>query len=279
MASSGTAMYTNIMEDMEQFDYGIPITNKYKSKTSYINKSKNNQSRPRYQMAAQDEQRLRSPYGISKPFDENEQEKDRKSLDLSIDSEALLAILTKLDAHNIQMAHKNCVAWFGKQMPIEHIGFLYRPIVSYDKDRKYKPTFRTKVNVNKNADNCTRFYTIREEDGMTRYIEHDSSIITKGCRLVPICEISSLWFSSKAFGMTLDCTDVIVFSGSQREEFPFQWGDSKAVPMDASSDHHQNTGDVQNGRSTSPTSSAQVQQFGSSSFGSGFVPPSEPFDH
>ena len=32
--------------------------------------------------------------------------------------------------------------------------------------------------------------------------------------------------------MTLECTEVIVFPGAQREEFPFQWGDSQAVPME-----------------------------------------------
>lgn len=274
-----TSMYTNMKTDMEHFDYGAPIPNKYKSKTCYVNKSKSNPTRARYQMVAQDESRLRCPYGISKPFEENEQEKDRKSLDMTIDSDVILDILTKLDEQNVQVAHKNALSWFGKQMSIDQIRFMYQPIVRPHKDGKYKPTFRTKVNCNPTAENCTRFFTIREEQGVIKYIARDSSIITNGCQVVPIVEISSLWFSSKTFGMSIDCTDVIVFSGLQRDEFPFQWGDSKPVPMESSDEPSQSERLDSEPICELQSPTAAVDNSSSGRHGSVFVPPAEPYSH
>ena len=258
---SSTAMYTSIPTDMQSFLYREPITNKYKSKTAYVNKSASDQSRPRYQMATKDDPRLRAPYGISKPFDEKQQDSDRKSLDMSIESENLLKVLSALDEHNVKVAFENCEKWFGKKLPIEHIRFMYRPIVTPDKNGKYKPTFRTKINTNADADNATRFLLIDESSGQVQYTEKDSSIVTKGSRLVPIVEPSSLWFSSTQFGMTLECTDVIVFPTVTREEFPFQWGDAKPVPMDVDDAAKNAHPEVQETSSSTPN---------------GWVPPNEP---
>jgi len=257
-----TAIYSTIPQDMLNFMYKEPVTNKYKSKTSYINKSRDNASRPRYQLATKDDPRLRAPYGISKPFDEKQQDSDRKSLDMSIESESLLAVLKGLDQHNINVAFENCEKWFGKKLPREHITFMYRPLVTLDKAGKYKPTFRTKINTNASSDNATRFFMIEEADGrMVKYTEKDSSIVTKGSRLVPVVELGSLWFSSTQFGMTLECTEVIVFPNVQREEFPFQWGDSKAVPMDTDGNVH-----------------GAPEQDADSNPNDGYVPPQEPHD-
>ena len=97
---AAAAIYTSIPQDMVNFVYREPSVNKYKSKTSYVNKSRDDSSRPRYQFAAKDDQRLRAPYGISKPFDEKQQESDRKSLDMTIESDSLLEVLKALDQHH-----------------------------------------------------------------------------------------------------------------------------------------------------------------------------------
>jgi hypothetical protein len=224
--------YTSLPQDMSQFVYREPIVNKNKSRTSYINKSATDQSNPRYQMTTKDEPRLRAPYGISKPFDEKQADSDRKNLDLSVESDSLLKVLNELDEHNIQVAHKNCKAWFGKELPIDTLRFMYCPLVKHDKNGKYRPTFRTKVNTNKDSDNATRFFVIEEADGQVNYIEKDSSIVGQGSCVVPVV-VPSMWFGNTQFGGTLTCTDAIVFSsGTKREDFPFQWGDAKAVPME-----------------------------------------------
>lgn len=254
-----TGIYTSIPTEMLNYVYSEPVLNKYKSRASYVVKSASNPSRARYQMATKEDPRLKAPYGISKPFDEKQQDSDRKSLDLSIESDSLLDILVALDDHNVRVAFENCEKWFGKKLPIEHIKFMYRPIVTYDKNKKYRPTFRTKINVNADTDNATRFFLVEEKDGKVEYLEKNSSIISKGSRTVPIVEPASLWFGATQFGMTLECTDVIVFPSAQREEFPFHgWG--PAVPMA-----------VDEGGAV-PTQSLDTPP----SVSNGWVPPSEP---
>lgn len=254
--------YTSIPQDKKSFVYKEPVVNKFKSRTSYVNKSKDVLARPRYQMALKDEPQLRAPYGISKPFDDKQSDDDRKSLDMSIESDNLLAVLKDLDEHNINVAFENCERWFGKKLTREHITFMYRPIVTPDKNGKYRPTFRTKINTNAQSDRATRFFYIEEADNKVKYIQKDSAIVTKGCRLVPMVEIGSLWFSSTQFGMTLECTDLIVFPHAQREEFPFQWGETQAVPMDEES------------------AAGQYQREDSAEHrpGQDYVPPMEPHD-
>jgi hypothetical protein len=229
-----TRIYNSITEDCKTFLYKEPVVNKYKSRTAYINKSLDDQTKPRYQLASKDDPRLRAPYGISEPFDEKQKDSERKSLDLSIEFEGLLTGLKALDEHNVNVAFANCEKWFGKKLPIEHLRFMYKPLVTLDKTGKgYKPTFRTKVNLTRGTDNMTKFFVIEEANGKVKYVPKDSNVVTKGCRVVPVVEMASLWFSSTQFGMTLECTELIVFPGVQREEFPFQWGDDVPVPMEA----------------------------------------------
>lgn len=261
-----TRLYTSLAEDCKNFHYKDPVVNKFKSRTTYVNKTRDDQTRPRYQLASKEDPRLRAPYGISEPFDEKQKDTERKSLDLSIEFEGLLVALKAQDEHNIKVAYENCEKWFGKKLPIEHLTFMYKPIVTPDKTGKgYKPTFRTKVNLTRGTDNMTKFFVIEEVDGKVKYVEKDSSVVTKGCRVVPVVEIGSLWFSSTQFGMTLECTELIVFPGVQREEFPFQWGDNTAVPMETESD---NSGNPDNNSS----GSSHDQNSGSSDY----VPPSAP---
>lgn len=258
---SNTRMYTDIPTDMINFVYKAPIVNKFKSRTSYVVKSKDDPNRPRYQLASKTDPLLRTPYGISKPFDEKQQDSDRKSLDMSIESDALLEVLKKLDEHNVNVAFENCKLWFGKDLTRQHIEFMYRPLVTLDKEGKYKPTFRTKINVNAGSNQASRFFSIDETDTAVRYVQKDSSLLTKGSRVVPVVDVASLWFSSTQFGMTLECTEIIVFPSSQREQFPFQWGDGKpAVAMDTDETADQSSQD-------------QANQGGPAG---GYVPPSEP---
>ena len=234
MPSPQTRLYTSLAEDCKQFHYKDPVKNKYGSRNAYINKNRDESVRPRYQMAAKTDAHLRAPYGISEPFDEKQKDTDRKSLDITIESDALKNALDALDEHNIKTAFENCEKWFGKKLTMDHIRLMYKPIVTLPKEGKsYKPTFRTKVNLNPNEANATRFFAIEEgENGIVRYVEKDHSVLGKGSGTVPVIEIGSLWFAQTQFGMTLESTEIIVFPTRAREEFPFQWGDDKAVPMD-----------------------------------------------
>ena len=225
--------YTEIVKDMENWVFGEQVVNKYKSKSLYISKSKTQNDRPRFQMANKNESPLRAPYGISKPFDENEADKERKSLDFSIDNQTLLEILNQVDTNNLKLAEVNSEKWFGKKLSLPQIEFMYRRLVTHDSNGTYKPTFRTKVNTSQ-SDRRTRFFEVTENNGEVKYCETNHSVVVNGSKFFPIVEFSGFWFSAKSFGMTLDCTDTIVMPGIQREDFPFDFGNVKIKPKDKS---------------------------------------------
>ena len=222
-------MYDCISEDCKKFLYKDPVTNQYGSKTVYINESATSERRPKYQLGNKDT-RLKCPYGISEAYDKTKAEDTtRKSLDISLDNPALKQHLLALDAQNKRVAFENCERWFKRKLTEDQIDFMYQPLVRVDKSGKgYTDTTRTKVNV-ANNERATRFYTLIEKDGETYYRQEGASVIKNGSRIVPVVEIGSLWFNSSQFGMTLDCTDVIVFPSSERGMFDFVGIDAKPI--------------------------------------------------
>jgi hypothetical protein len=223
-------LYTSIPEDLKTFFYKEPILNKFKSKTSYINKTNLESTRPKYQLVSKTDPIPRAPYGISKQFDTTKEETDRKTLNLTIECESLFNVLQALDEHNIKVAFENSEKWFNKKLSIDNIRFMYKPLV-VPSTKGYSPTFKVKLNTNKQFERATRFFVLEEtSDGKMKYVEKDYTVIKQGCRCVPNVEISSMWFNTNQFGMILEATELIVFPTEQREEFPFQWGDSNNNP-------------------------------------------------
>lgn len=246
---STVSLYSSLATDSQNFFYKEPSKNQYGSKNSYINKSKDDSSTPRYQLATKDDIRMRAPFGISKPLEfkgngnqqgnqqqggQNDNNPDRKSVDLTIETESLLFQLRALDEQNIKVACENFEKWFGKKNLSPEViqsvlKTMYKPLVNEGTDAnkgKYKPTLRTKINLNRNQENYTKFYVLeQDENGNEKYVEKTSDVLVKGSTVVPIVKISSLWFSASQFGCTFDLTECIVFPPSSRESFPFQWGD------------------------------------------------------
>lgn len=228
-------LYKSIPDDCKKFNYKDPVVNKYKSVTVYVQESATSTRRPRYQLTSHEETRLKCPYGISEPFEDSKKNDSRKSLDISIDNPDLKAALLALDEHNKQVAFENCERWFKRPMPKEQIAFMYQSLVRPDRSGKgYTETVRTKVTLD-NSERATRFFTLIENpDGSVSYRQEKSSIIKNGSRIIPIIEVGSLWFTSKQFGMTLECTDVIVFPSTERGAFDFVGFSVK--PMDTEND-------------------------------------------
>lgn len=245
MAQS-TKLFTSIPEFLPHFVISDPMKNKYGSRTSYFRLSKDNTARPRFQMALSTE-RLEAPYGISDPFDEKNKETDRKSLDISITNEILINILSEVDEFVLKYASENCEKWFNKKFSIEQLRFMYRPLVTQPKTGKsYPPTFRTKVNLDRKSKNCTRFFTIEEQDNKISYILKDESILGKKAKIIPIIEFASVWFSTAQFGVTFETTDVIVYCSDERVEFPFNLGDDVVVePFEEGCDKENKTNEEQ----------------------------------
>jgi len=234
---STVSLYPTLAADAVNFFYKEPAKNQYGSRNAFINKSREEPITPSYQLVLKDEVRMRAPFGISKGLDEKQNSNpDRKSVDLTIESDVLLAQLRALDKHNVQVASDNSEKWFGKKIPVEiiNIANMYKPLVNEgtgDNKGKYRPTLRTKINLDK--DKGTKFYVlVKDAQGKDCYLPKTSDILTPGCTVAPIVKISSLWFNSTQFGCTFDLTKCIVFQNTQDDGFPFQWGDSPVTLAD-----------------------------------------------
>jgi hypothetical protein len=224
--------YTTLANDVKSFYYKEPQKNQYGSKNSYILKSKDNATTPMYQLVFQHEPRMRAPYGISKPLETKNgmvqnDNPFRKSLDLSIETDSLLEALKALDEHNIKVISDNSEKWYGKKISAEVIKMVqYRHVVNEGKPEnrgKYRPTLRTKLNLDPNQDSRTRFFVEeKNENGTIKFVEKSSDIIVKGCSLAPVIRISSIWIGSQ-FGCTIDITHCIVFPPPQNN-IQFIWG-------------------------------------------------------
>lgn len=305
--TSKTMMYDQIPLVMKDFNIKNPVKNEYGSKKATISRSATDFSRPRFQMTKANDVKPRAPFGISKPYAkpgqdpaEVKDESDRKSVDFTIEEKGVYDALEALDAFFVDYAYENRARLFpGKTPSKELIANMYRPIVTLPKEGKdYKPTYRTKINLQKDSQYATRVFQVVEEDSKVKYVKKDSSLITSKSRYVPVVELSSLWFGAAQWGVTFELTDVIAYMSADREEFPFQLGDGvDVVPMDtdevqqSSPQPMTSSGDnTTNANNTTTTTnppqqsftqqSAQPQQPSnqqSSNSSNGFVPPAAPY--
>lgn len=239
-----TPLYQQMRQDMTNFVYKPQVENKHKALVSHVGLCPERPSqRPTYQLCSVDNL-FRAPYGVSKPFSEKNgdeapkqtvvESSNRKTLDLSLEGhDELLGILSDLDKHNVSTAFKNRDSWkFGQtgrkiQLTEDMIEMMYKPLVkrSYDKDtgkaKDYAPTVRVKLTIGQNPGEGTKFL-LATRDAATNTIEYIpttyESIDEKGmCRLLPIVELSSIWFTGNSFGMTVECTNILIFPGESRK--------------------------------------------------------------
>lgn len=273
--SKKVKLHDQIATECNTFVYKPPTPNKHKSVTVYISEH-DSDARPRFQLVKYGvEAPLKCPYGISDALDEDKKDATRKSLDISIDNPEFKKSLMALDERNKQVAVENCEKWFHKKLSQEHINFMYQSLIREEKAKPgaslkgYNPTLRTKVQIDPTKPRCTQFYVVTTgSDGKLQYRKVDHTAVGKGSRIIPIVEVASLWFTSSQFGMTLECTDVIIYPAGERNEFDFNLGDTEAVPMEV--EEQDNQQDVQGqvqvqgqaGNLQSPTrQSAQTVQF------------------
>jgi len=190
----------------------------------YFRPNKSTESNMRIQLQTADEPRCKTPFATSAYDDDGTA--TRKNLELSLENESLVKFFQEFDEQNIQAAidHKD---WFKKTFTEAQIRNMYYPLLTYDITGKgYSPRLHTKVNTEgKNKVNVL-LYT--EENGCPEYRPGNESDIQRYSECMVICEASGLWFQSKQFGMSLVCTDVIIFPKAERSEFEFLWGSAPA---------------------------------------------------
>lgn len=147
---------------------------------------------------------LRAPFGVSEPVGGGYTE--RKTLDLEVDGE-LAGRLKAIDAVVVAEAIKRPVDFFGKKLDEAAVRQMHQPLVTAKEG--YTPTVRTKVKLGAKAPTAVRIVS-----GERKYRRGTLEEVTKGSKVMAIVNMSSVWFASKMFGVSLSVDQLVVWPGA-----------------------------------------------------------------
>ena len=162
--------------------------------------------------------RLRCPFGVQDGLEVS----SRQNLEVAISSEQLREWARSIDEQNINWIVANSVALFKKEMRRETLENNYRTLLTSPANAAYDPLLRLKIN--KEGFGATNVMVVVQEGTAETPLKwkHGSlADIERNSEVIPIVEISGLWFVSKSCGMTLLATDLLVFP-KRRRGFDFQ---------------------------------------------------------
>jgi len=215
---SATFLYNTLQQNASDIFYKAPIENKNGGQTSYAQRNKDDRDFVYIQLATKDDTpRLRCPFGISAPFDKTKVADPRKTLDIAYKNDALEKAMTGLEWQAVDFIHKNCVKWFGREWDIEKVKANFVSVIRKPENAKYWSTIRTKLNVSGTFECRVKLFL---PDG--RYQPGTIDDIVSGSEIIPIVRIAGLWFSSGKFGLTLECSDILVCNKAERPVFAFE---------------------------------------------------------
>lgn len=202
--------------NVDALEYKSPANNKSGGKVVHVSTipgSIEYKDRIRFQMSEDEHTNLQSStWGLSTPM--NGQDPNRRTLEVTIESPALLTFLQKLDARNMTVAHERCESWFKKQMDMDQIKNMYVPLVKPPQKEGMKPTVRVKVKCGGGRE--TNIFDVQRAEGNTfEYNKTSHQDLTKNTKCMVMVETVGLWFMSRQFGMSLNASDILVWPSKQ----------------------------------------------------------------
>ena len=173
-----------------------------------LQQSASHLSAPRVQL-----ERLRCPFGVQDGMEAS----SRQNLEVAVSLETLRNWTTALDDQNLQWIVNNSVLLFKKEMKRATVEALYRPLLTTPANAAYDPLLRLKIN--KDGPQATNVMIVVNEGAANspmKWRHGTLDEIERHAEVIPIVEVSGLWFVSKACGMTLVATDLLVFPRRRR---------------------------------------------------------------
>jgi hypothetical protein len=188
---------------------------------------------------------LRVPFGISgqrEIIDKNGKKMimgsdERPNLEISFDNAAALeAFMHRIDEAIKRVAAARAHLWFGVEpdmIPLVLKG--YKPIVAVPKQKPgeapkdYRPTMRTKMSFYGEEKRDTAVWRVAKRPGgfspPERVLDRNqiNALLCRNSRVIPIVEITSLWFMQGfSWGATVQLVDVVVLPSEERQRGVFQ---------------------------------------------------------
>ena len=170
--------------------------------------------RMRFQMSEDQTQNLQTAvWGLSTPMPG--QDASRRTLELTVDSPALLSFLQKLDARNVSEASERCMEWFKKSIEPDALSGMYVALLRQPSKPDAPHTVRVKVKCG-GAYPTNIFVVKSEENGEIQYTKGTHDDLTRGVKVMAMVETGGLWFMSRQFGMSLTATELLVWPTTKR---------------------------------------------------------------
>jgi hypothetical protein len=201
--------YVDAEQHFPDFVFGDLSTNRKGGKSVYIYRSAEQRRSPQFQLCLDDDAKLRAPFGLSS-YDEPTD--DRRDLVFSIENEALAAFFARLDVFLQDAACHHSPVWFKKTLTSADVASMYRPVLTPN-HKGYPPTVKTKVNIA--GANQVRVWKVLGSDP-SRVVEGSPADIVRTARFMPVVALNGCWFLSRQTGVTLTCTDLLVFPEAPR---------------------------------------------------------------
>ena len=121
-------------------------------------------------------------------------------------TDAQAEFFAHLDNFAVDLASRQCMEWFGKSLSVDQITGMYRPLLR-------KPG--SAINLHVRRSGC-RVWNVYPNDV---YDTGSFASLATGSRVLPCVTINGIYFKAREMGLSLTCTDLLVYS---RDALPFQ---------------------------------------------------------
>ncbi|MBO74403.1 MAG: hypothetical protein CMD33_03925 [Flavobacteriales bacterium] len=210
MSNSTPPMFSEV--DITKFVYQPPKRNSNGGFNAYIDTSDTVKYSPKFQLSE-----CLAKFGISDPMENS----TRRNMEISIADPSVQEFFEALDNQNIRHASEHSKEFFKKDLTVEVLKMtLHRPTLAPHSEGIYDPLLRLKIIPT--GRNKTKIYVVtgENENGLV-YEEGEISDVTPRSKVVPVVKLGGMWYVSKMFGMTVICTDLIVFPGEDTSQPSF----------------------------------------------------------
>lgn len=212
---SGTMMF-NETDPPSNWTYTVRTTPK--STTAYITDQAG--EKIRIQLP-----RMRVPFGIQEPMngsDSKEESKSRPNLELDVSDPDLVAWGNAVTDAAITYVAANSKELMKKTMRRDFVEQLFRATITPSRNNEYNPLLRTKVT--KTGTYATNVVVVTDPGSPTTPLRHrqgELSDIERGDDIIPIVDVSCIWFANNSAGITLTLAHAMVFKKTQASENVF----------------------------------------------------------
>lgn len=220
------AVYTEV--NTKGWFYKDPSKGGKGNMSIYIDESTSSKRSPKFQLG----EKMRAPFGVRMTDYEGRSDGPRKNLELAVEDAALIKFMDSIDHQTIAHAAKHSKELFRKELTEEQLATLYRRTAQPDDTGRFAPLMRLKVTMPGQKQPTRIWRYTKNPLGSPEYVPGEVEDLKKGCHVTPVVELSSIWFASNMFGVTINATDLLVYpnpNAADEAAFPFTVSEGDAV--------------------------------------------------